>query len=193
MYWEHDSQEKLERKQAFKHPLKTTSFCAYKHGLFQLPSLILECYVTRVHQRACGTFSPPARKKVKNGFQSKGPSEMGSCTGCLGPCHCAWNAEEWCLGNGAASRRAHVTEPLLQRAELFWCDVGFCLCEGLNVNLYGAMTLWLLRLAFQTPVCAHVCVHPWERDTRVHMHIPTLATEEEAVSTQAHSIACKVN
>lgn len=41
-YWENDSQDKLERKQAFKHLLETTSFWIYKYGLFHLPILILE-------------------------------------------------------------------------------------------------------------------------------------------------------
>lgn len=41
MYWEHYSQDKLEKKQAFKHLLETTSFCIYKYGLFQLPILSL--------------------------------------------------------------------------------------------------------------------------------------------------------
>lgn len=138
-----------------------------------VPFWAWSCYVTRVHQRACGTFSPPVHKKVKNGFQSKCPPKMVFCTGCLGHSHCTWNPEEWCLSNWAASSRADVTEPLLQCAELFWCDMGLCLCEGLNVSLYGAMTLWFPRLEFQTSVCAHVCVHPWERDTHTCAHART--------------------
>lgn len=53
-----------------------------------------------------------------------------------------------------------MTEPLLQCAQLFRWDMGFCLHEGLNVSLHGTMTLWFSRLEFQTSVCAHVCVHP---------------------------------
>lgn len=76
------------------------------------------------------------------------------------------------MGNWAARSRAGVTEPLLQHAELCWCDTGFCLQEGLNVSVYGAMTLWFPRLVFQTRVCAHMCPSMRETHTCAHAHCP---------------------
>lgn len=49
------------------------------------------------------------KKGKEKGFQSKRPSDMGPCTGCLGHCHCSWDVEEQCMGNWAGSSRADVT------------------------------------------------------------------------------------
>lgn len=130
------------------------------------------------------------KKGKRKGFQSEYPSKMGPCTGCFGHCHCSWDAEEQCMGHQAVSSGAEVTA---STAEPSWCDMAFCLYEGLNVSLYGAMTLWFPRLAFQTPVCAYVCICIHESEgytcTGTHPHLLT----QVSVSTQAHSIACKVN
>ena len=125
-----------------------------------------------VHQRACGPLSHPStRKRKEKGFQSKRPSKMGPCAGHLGRCHCGRGAEERCVGNGAGGRTAGGPLPQ-SRLGVAW---GFCPYEGLNVSLCGAMPLWFPRLAFQTPVCASVCVHVCERYAHVRVYTPTVA------------------
>lgn len=175
--------------------METTYFCAYKYGHFQLSIWIPELLSGICPPEGMwDIFSCAPKTGKEKGFQSKCPSKMGPCTGCLGCCHCNG---EGCWGKVHGHELAAVGLMWLcaTTAELFRCDEGFCLCEELNVSLYGTMTLWLPRLAFQTPVCAHMCICVHEREWDTHMCTcthPHLLTQVY-VSTQTNSIACEVN
>ena len=149
-----------------------TSFCAYKYGHFQLSIWILELL--------SGIRPPEGMWAIFSSWAQKTGKRKVSKANALPKWDPALAALAVAIAAGMLRNSAWATE--LAVVGLMWlsattaepsrCDVGFCLYEGLNVSLYGATTLWFPRLAFQTPVCAHMCICTHEREihTRAHVH-----------------------
>lgn len=146
--------------------------------IWPLPAFHLDPRAAKWHLSTrghVGHFLLLSTKRETERFRKQTPFQNGTLhwlsqplpwhQGCWGKAHGrgSWQQEGWC---GCAAT-----------AEPPQCDVGFCLHEELNESLYGAMTLWFPRLAFQTPVCVCVCICTCdgERYTLVHVHTPTFA------------------